>query len=350
MIARNTRAVGKYKLFPQIPPSTLFACTSHSRRVGSSLRKTEQSACIVEEGKVAGVPNHFSIVKKLGKMRLTLFVAASSVAGASLADVPLQSLGVLAVGVTALSLSANTGNQCLEVSEDRMMRRTNKRPLVTGEISLKGAMTIALVEFFIGSCLLYQYSLGCCFLGVLNWAIYVLVYTPCKKLTVWNTEIGAIVGAIPPIMGGLYLDNGIADITGPLWLGVVLYFWQLPHFLALSYLCRKDYQKAGYRMIASSSMSKTCGKKAIYTVLLSVSVIVGPSFLGFQYPAVYFFTSTMLMSVLVLKTALFCYFPARFCRECFVFSYVWLGLQLMLIIFSHLYQQRNAHINKVVEA
>ena len=339
--------------------SALFSSIQEGRATFSQKRfKNYQlneytTSCIVEY-KQKPMSDKISVIKKLGKMRLTLFVAASSVAGAILTDASFFYIAILFLGVTSISLSANTANQCLEIKEDGMMNRTKLRPLVTGEISRNTALKLCAGEFFCGSYLLYLYSLESCMLGIFNWLLYVACYTPSKKLTIYNTEIGAIVGAIPPLMGGLYYSGLASSFSGAAWLGLILYLWQIPHFIALSFLCRKDYLCAGYQMQASFSANNALRKFLLYTVGLGGTVLGGPLYFGLDYPSVYYFSSSLLFTALFVKSSLFCYRPARYCRECFIFSYIWLGMQLLLIISSH-YVKPEAHheehdrIEKLIE-
>jgi protoheme IX farnesyltransferase len=152
----------------------------------------------------------------------------------------------------------------LEPAHDAKMSRTRNRPLVRGVISSKGALLFALLTGVLGvTGLYYGVNPTTAFLGGSNIVLYAAVYTPLKRISVLNTWVGAIVGAIPPLMGwaaaaGQYAveDGSWRELLlGPSNLGgwllaSLLYAWQFPHFNALSWTIREEYKAAGYRMMA----------------------------------------------------------------------------------------------------
>ena len=136
-------------------------------------------------------------------------------------------------------------------------------------------------------------------------------------------------------MGSLHSAFCLSNFHAAVWLGTILYIWQIPHFVALSFLCRKDYLSAGYMMQASFSVEDSLRKFLLSTAILGSIVLLGPWYLELGYPTAYYYASSILFSCLMVKSTLFCYSPSRFCRDCFIYSYVWLGIQLILIITSH---------------
>ncbi|XP_005094905.1 protoheme IX farnesyltransferase, mitochondrial [Aplysia californica] len=189
--------------------------------------------------------------KMLSKIRLTGLVVLTTMAGYGMAPGPfdLTTFAVCTVGTGLTSCAANSINQFFEVPYDSQMNRTKNRVLVKGLISPLHAVTFAGVAGASGLALL---SLGVngtvAALGAFNLALYTLAYTPLKRLSVANTWLGAVVGAVPPMMGW-------AACTGSLdpgaWLmGALLFSWQFPHFNALSWNLRPDYSRAGYRMMS----------------------------------------------------------------------------------------------------
>ncbi|KPP74388.1 hypothetical protein Z043_106454, partial [Scleropages formosus] len=136
-----------------------------------------------------------------------------------------------------------------EVPFDSNMNRTKNRPLVRGQISPLHAVTFAASCGVLGVALLtLTVNPLTGFLGALNIFLYTCCYTPLKRLSIANTWVGAIVGAIPPVMGWTAATDSLDP--GALLLGGFLYCWQFPHFNALSWNLRADYSRGGYRMMS----------------------------------------------------------------------------------------------------
>ncbi|XP_068161629.1 protoheme IX farnesyltransferase, mitochondrial [Antennarius striatus] len=197
---------------------------------------------------VADLPDIYS---RLAKIKLTALVVITSAAGFAMAPVAFDPLifFVSSLGTGLASCAANSINQYFEVPFDSNMNRTKNRPLVRGQISPLHAVTFALACGVPGVALL---SLAVNpltgFLGGLNIFLYTCCYTPLKRLSIANTWVGAVVGAIPPVMGWT-AATGCLD-PGALLLGAFLYSWQFPHFNALSWNLREDYSRGGYRMMS----------------------------------------------------------------------------------------------------
>ncbi len=143
---------------------------------------------------------------------------------------------------------ASVLNQYLERDADALMDRTKRRPIPTGLISPARALGFGVSLVLIGLAVLcWQVNLLTAFLSLLTCFLYVLVYTPMKKLTWLNTTIGAIPGAIPPIGGWAAATNGL---DGGAWiLFLILFAWQHPHFYAIAWMFKDDYRKAGFKML-----------------------------------------------------------------------------------------------------
>jgi protoheme IX farnesyltransferase len=150
--------------------------------------------------------------------------------------------------------SANAFNQIMEVANDSRMKRTMRRPLPSGRMSLPHAVAFAVAMGVGGvATLAYQTNALSAELGAANLLLYTLVYTPLKQIHWINTWVGAVVGAVPPLMGWA-AATGQIDAGG--WiLGALLYFWQIPHFMALAFLCRRDYAAGRYKMISLGDLS-----------------------------------------------------------------------------------------------
>ncbi|XP_072882004.1 protoheme IX farnesyltransferase, mitochondrial isoform X1 [Hemitrygon akajei] len=191
------------------------------------------------------------IYAKLSKIKLTALVVTTATAGFAMAPVPfdLSCFLLTTVGTGLASCAANSINQFFEVPFDSNMNRTKNRPLVRGQISPLHAVSFALACSVPGVAIL---GLGVNpltgALGAFNIFLYTCCYTPLKRLSILNTWVGSMVGAIPPVMGWTAATGGFGP--GALLLGGILYSWQFPHFNALSWNLREDYSRGGYRMMS----------------------------------------------------------------------------------------------------
>uniref|UniRef100_A0A1A8REX4 Protoheme IX farnesyltransferase, mitochondrial n=1 Tax=Nothobranchius rachovii TaxID=451742 RepID=A0A1A8REX4_9TELE len=197
---------------------------------------------------VADLPD---IYARLSKIKLTALVVTTAAAGFAMAPVPFDPIMLCAssLGTGLASCAANSINQYFEVPFDSNMNRTKNRPLVRGQISPLHAVSFALACGVPGVTLLtLAVNPLTGFLGALNIFLYSCCYTPLKRLSITNTWLGAVVGAIPPVMGWTAATGCLGP--GALLLGGFLYCWQFPHFNALSWNLREDYSRGGYRMMS----------------------------------------------------------------------------------------------------
>jgi len=236
------------------------------------------------------VRNLISDYLELAKARLGALVVLTAFVGYLLGARGNPSLWVGAAAVIGTALSAfgaNILNQWWEVERDRRMLRTRKRPLPAGRVDRDRAGVWGVVTALTGLVVLAfgtNWLTTGLSLGVI--LLYVLVYTPLKVLTPLNTVVGAVCGAVPPMMGWA-AATGQLD-TGAWILGGILFVWQIPHFLALAWLYRDDYARGGFRMLpAVDAEGRLTGRLAfIYaaallpiTAALSVAGVTGGAFL-----------------------------------------------------------------------
>lgn len=203
---------------------------------------------------------------QLSKARLSSFVVASSMAGFAMAPVASfdTSLFLAAGAATALtSFCANCINQVMEAPYDSQMKRTQNRVLVRGHITVTHALTFG-VGCGVTGVTLFYYAVNpvAAALGAANILLYTGVYTPMKRHSIVNTWIGAVVGAIPPLIGWTAATGGVITPAALLVAGV-LYSWQFPHFNSLSWNLRGDYSRAGYRMMSVTNPA-LCRRVAVY--------------------------------------------------------------------------------------
>ncbi|HUK14942.1 MAG TPA: heme o synthase [Bryobacteraceae bacterium] len=181
--------------------------------------------------------------------------------------------GLMASGTAAL-------NQWYEREADRHMRRTAERPLPSGRLSSGRALTFGIalsiggfLDLWLGANLLAG------LIGAFTLASYLFVYTPMKQRTWWSTTVGAVPGAMPPMIGYAAAAGGL---TGESWvLFAILFLWQFPHFYSIAWMYKDDYARAGIRMlpVVEPDCRSTARQIVLYGLAL-VPVSLIPSFLG----------------------------------------------------------------------
>jgi len=211
---------------------------------------------------------------ELGKARLSLMVVVTAAVGYFVASQTMEHtnwtrLWWTCLGTFLAAVGASAFNQAIEAPRDARMPRTFKRPIPAGHISRTHAAFVGLIASIIGVAILCPTSNGlAALLCTVNLLLYVLVYTPMKPYTTANTLVGAIVGAIPPMLGWAAAVDRLD--AGAWLLGAVLFAWQIPHFLALAWMYRADYAKGGYKMlpVVEPSGRLTCLLAMLYSLVL----------------------------------------------------------------------------------
>lgn len=224
------------------------------------------------------------------KVRLTFLVLLTTAVGfylASRGSVDLLQMFHTMLGTALLASGASALNQLLERQHDARMHRTESRPLPSGKLQPHTVLIFGALCSVVGMIYLaVAVNLLTSLLGMLTLGSYVFVYTPLKRVTSLNTAIGAIPGALPPLMGWTAVRD---EITPEGWaLFAILFFWQLPHFLAIAWIYRDEYARAGYVMlpIVDPDGYRTSRQAVSHTLgLLPISLVpflfrmVGPVYL-----------------------------------------------------------------------
>jgi protoheme IX farnesyltransferase len=216
---------------------------------------------------------------ELFKLRLTTLVLLTTLAGFYLGAIGPVSYGLMLnaiFGTALLAAGASALNQLVEREHDAKMRRTHDRPLPSGR------MTPEAVAIIGGLCaagglvwLALAVNLLTAFLGAITLSSYVFVYTPLKRVTTLNTAIGAIPGALPPLMGWTAARGEVSAAGWSLF--AIICFWQLPHFLAIAWMYKDDYAGAGYVMLPAVDPSgERTGRQAFSHTLGLLPVSLAP--------------------------------------------------------------------------
>jgi protoheme IX farnesyltransferase len=188
---------------------------------------------------------------QLTKPRITILVVATTLVGFYLGSsnpVPIWLLLNTLLGTALTAAGASALNMAMEWEPDSRMKRTEKRPIPAGRISVLHSALFGSILCLIGSLyLLLVVNPLTSALSALTALLYLFAYTPLKKRTSLCTVVGAIPGAIPPMMGWTAVRNSM-DFEA-WWLFAILFVWQLPHFLSIAWLYREDYARGGFPML-----------------------------------------------------------------------------------------------------
>lgn len=263
------------------------------------------------------------------KPRLSMLVAVSSMFGYALAAGDTFSwllLCIMGVGGMAITGASNVLNQVFERVYDGMMERTMQRPIPTGVMGPIESVIYALVLAVFGISIIgYFFNLPAALLGIIGLLSYAFVYTPMKRISPASVFVGAIPGALPPLIGWVGV-TGQLDTAGLLLFGFQ-FFWQFPHFWAIAWLMDDDYKKAGFKMLPSAEGRNKLS--AIFILTYSICLVplaafpfiygmisiwgaiaLGIAGLGFLYPAIQLYKSLEMKHAKKLMFASFLYLPA----------------------------------------
>ena len=273
---------------------------------------------------------------ELVKARLTLLVLLTTAVGFYLGSESLDYSALFHVvfGTAAAAAGAAALNQWWERIPDALMRRTKMRPIPAGRMPPLQAVVLgaALSIFGVGYLAIVCNTLSAA-LTALTIAIYIFAYTPLKRASTANTAVGAIPGAIPPMIGWAAARGNIG--AGAWSLFAIVFLWQLPHFFAIAWMYREDYWRAGFRMISSDDRSgeRSASQSVFFCILLLV--IAGlPAFLGIA-TFVYLGIELILGGLFIAVAMRFLRTPtAGAARLLFVTSIVYLPLLLGALVLT----------------
>jgi protoheme IX farnesyltransferase len=212
----------------------------------------------------APTPGAAVVWSRLAKARLSALVLVTAAVGFLVAPAPAVDwarLGWACLGTGLAATSAAMLNQLAEVRRDARMRRTAGRPLPAGHARPRTVFVVAVLAGYAGcAALAFGTTVLACALAAANILLYVLLYTPLKPRTTFNTLVGAVTGAIPPVIGWTAVTGSMAP--GAWALFALLFAWQIPHFLALAWLYRADYAAGGFAMLPVRDPSGTATAQA----------------------------------------------------------------------------------------
>lgn len=217
------------------------------------------------------------------KFRLSLTVVYSAVMAYLIASTGVTNwvaVLILAVGGFCVAGAANALNQVLERDYDKLMKRTANRPLAAGRMTISEAVMLAGLLSIIGLILLATFNPWASFFGVIALLSYAFLYTPMKRISPSAIAIGAFPGALPMLIGCVAFEGELTSLAFALF--AIQFFWQFPHFGAISWLGFEDYQKAGFKFVASQNGERdvTIGLQGFLYALCLVPVGLIPFLTG----------------------------------------------------------------------
>jgi len=233
---------------------------------------------------------------QLSKARLSFLVLVTTLVGFLLGwrgPMDYLLLAATLVGTALCAAGAAALNQWWERGHDARMDRTRDRPLPSGRMHASDALLFGLFCSGSGLVILSLFAnYRATLLAFVTIAIYVLVYTPMKRMSSLNTLVGAIPGALPPLIGWV-AARGSYHLEGGL-LFAILWFWQMPHFLAIAWMYRDDYAKAGFVMLPGTDPTGIAtARQAFLYALCLLMVSLAPALMAFN-SAGYFFGALVL--------------------------------------------------------
>jgi protoheme IX farnesyltransferase len=276
-----------------------------------------------------------AVYADLFKARLTFLVLLTTLVGFYIGSRgPVDYLLMIhtVLGTALVAAGASALNQLWERKYDACMRRTQDRPLPSGRLQPQSVLLIGCACSMLGLVYLaLAINLLTSFLGACSLLIYVLVYTPLKRVTWLNTAVGAIPGGLPPLMGWT-AARGHLSADGWALFGI-LALWQLPHFMAIAWIYRDEYARAGFKMLpVLDPQGNRTGSQAVSHTLALVPVSLFPSLVQLTGPI--YFGGALVLGLVFLWSAI--QFSRRLtlsrARQLFYVSILYLPLLLGLMV------------------
>lgn len=238
------------------------------------------------------------------------------------------------IGTILIGGAAGVLNQYMERRYDAMMKRTEQRPIPAGRVQPAEALFFGILLGIAGLSYLATFTNWVAVsLSVLTLVSYLAIYTPLKRKTPFATVIGGIPGALPPLIGWAIVRGSVSMEAWTLFF--ILFFWQMPHFLSLAWMYRKDYARAGYKLLVVLDQTGdiTSRQILIYCCALIPASLM-PTLIGFSGYA--YFTGALILSISLLITgiAFFRKQSPLAARRIFYTSLLFLSLLFILLILA----------------
>ncbi|MDB5120491.1 MAG: Protoheme farnesyltransferase [Sphingobacteriales bacterium] len=223
--------------------------------------------------------------KKLIKLRLTLtvvfsasvcFLMGSKVQGG---DIPWVNWALLTLGGFLVTSAANGFNEIIEKDLDKLMKRTMDRPIPAGKMTTGQALVLSLFMGIAGTLILVKLNFPTGVLSVFSIFLYAFVYTPLKRKSPIAVFVGAIPGALPPLIGYFAAFDEPRISWIPVILFLIQFVWQFPHFWSIAWVLDEDYKRAGFRLLPTTKQDKTSAFITFASAVILIPVSLMPSYL-----------------------------------------------------------------------
>lgn len=271
---------------------------------------------------------------ELSKSRIVLMVLITTAAGFLFAAEKVDPLLMLhaLVGTALVAAGTNALNQYVEREHDAKMLRTRTRPLPSGRLTPRAALLFSSAVAILGTIYLgLAVNWLTAALGAFTLTSYIFVYTPLKRLSTICTLVGAIPGAVPPLMGWTAATNHFA-LGGWIVFGI-LFLWQLPHFMAISWMYRDDYARGGFAMLSvRDGDGAAVARQSVYYTLALLPLSIAPSFLGMT--GMIYLAGAVVAGAALLAVAVRFFFDrdVRNARRVFMVSNLYLLTVMLLLV------------------
>jgi protoheme IX farnesyltransferase len=245
-------------------------------------------------------------------------------------------LALTMLGVGLVAGGASVWNQVLERSRDALMRRTRSRPLPAGRVSPAEAAAFGAAITTAGLAVLaFGVNAPSALTALATWGLYVLVYTPLKPRSTLNTAVGAVPGALPPVIGWAAATGRLGAEAWALFL--IVFLWQFPHFLAIAWIHREDYARGGHRMLPLvDPRGAMTGRQAVLHALALVPAGLLPSTIGLAGGWYFVGALTLGLYYLAVSVAFWTAVSDRSARRLLRASIIYLPLMLALLLLNPL--------------
>src|SRR3984893_16710358 len=274
---------------------------------------------------------------ELVKARLTLLVLLTTPVGFYLgAEGPINFAALLRTvfGTAAAAAGAAALNQWWEHKLDAMMQRTRSRPVPAGRMRPQFAVVLGTALSIFGVVYLaFVCNALSAALAAITIIIYIFAYTPLKRVSTFNTALGAVPGALPPMIGWAAARGTLN--AGAWMLFAILFFWQLPHFFAIAWMYRDDYARAGFQMISSEDRTgERSASQSVFFCMILFVVAGLPAFLGIT--TVFYLLAELILGAIFIGAAMrFLKTRTRAdARRLFITSIIYLPLLLGALVLS----------------
>lgn len=247
----------------------------------------------------------------------------------------------LCLGTSACAGGVAAVNQWMETDTDARMARTADRPLPAGRLAPGNAFVLGwgLCAFGLG-CLMAKVTGLAAFFALATIVSYLAVYTPAKRASRWSTELGAVAGAFPPLIGWAAAEGGRVHVGALGWIlfGILL-TWQIPHFMAVAWTYRKDYARVNFPMLTTRDPEGgAVARWSLINTLVLVALCIAPSFMGLTTLG-YGLISALLGAWFIARAVAFLRPDTRdaAARKLFLCSIAWLPLQLGSLVIDRVW-------------